>query len=220
MIPFTSRILWCASNHLLSLQGWLTALKCLRKPVDAASADQLKPGELMNELWLPVAGYEGLYEVSDQGRVRSLDREVAAGRGFRMAYGQLLSSDVNIGHRYSHRAYATVGLSKDGICKTHKVHVLVAAAFLPAKPTREHVVDHINENKLDNRACNLQWLTSSQNTSRSVVGVKNASSKLNECSVRAIRLDKRSAKVLAKEYSVSCWVISDVRSHKTWKHVN
>ena len=42
---------WCASNHLLSLQGWLTALKCLRKPVDAASADQLKPGELMNEFY-------------------------------------------------------------------------------------------------------------------------------------------------------------------------
>ena len=91
-----------------------------------------------NETWLPVAGYENLYEVSSLGRVRSL----VSGRVMRPAK-----------NRYG---YLKVNLYKNGKHKTHTVHRLVATAFLE-NPLNLPQVNHKNERKDDNRVENLEW---------------------------------------------------------------
>ena len=114
------------------------------------------------EVWRSIANYEGLYEVSSHGRVRSLDGERWNGRAFHPFKGRELR--LNFGGRY-----LCVSLSKDRKTHTYRVHELVAAQFLPSCPGtwgrgkgRWHI-DHIDDNPLNNRADNLQWLTSREN---------------------------------------------------------
>lgn len=106
----------------------------------------------MTEKWKPVRGYEGLYEVSNLGSVRSLPRQ--AGK-FRIKGRVLKQAKGRTG-------YLLVGLSKDGITKTVGVHRLVAEAFVE-NPEHKETVNHINEDKADNRANNLEWLTLREN---------------------------------------------------------
>ncbi len=115
------------------------------------------------EVWKPVVGYEGLYEVSDQGRVRSLPGERWNGQGFHHHRGRVLRPQC--ASRYQH-----VALSCSGRVKCVKIHQLVAEAFLPPCPGKQgkrrgcYHIDHINNQPLDNRAANLQWLTRYENT--------------------------------------------------------
>jgi hypothetical protein len=112
------------------------------------------------EEWRPIAGLENLYEISNVGQVRSLTRtEVHTRKGKQVTYkrvGRVLKPVL------SSRGYlmVSVGCGLDKTMKT--VHSLVAHAFLPTCPGRYGVgswnVDHINDDKLDNRAENLQWL--------------------------------------------------------------
>lgn len=111
----------------------------------------------MQEVWKDVVGYEGLYEVSNLGRVRSLDRVVAhhaAGTAVRRGRMRKLSFDGN---------YFSVSLTKDLRTVTKRVHRVVAEAFLP-NPNNLSDVDHIDCNKLNNNVGNLRWCTSAENT--------------------------------------------------------
>ena len=97
-----------------------------------------------DEKWLPVLGYEGLYIVSDRGNIFSLRRNIIL-RG-----------------RKNHRGYWQVNLCKNGRMTTHRVHRLVATHFVP-NPENLPEINHINENKIDNRAENLEWCDRSYN---------------------------------------------------------
>lgn len=101
---------------------------------------------LINELWLPIRGYEGLYEISNYGRVRSLNYR---NKGIR----KVLSCHARQGY------YIKVALVKNGVTKYYRVHRLVAQAFLPPPSERQTQVEHINTNKRDNRVENLHWCT-------------------------------------------------------------
>ena len=105
------------------------------------------------EIWKPIVGYEGLYEVSSYGRVRSLDKYDSR-NCFRK--GKVLSPFKD---RYG---YLSVVLSCNGKCKTINVHRLVAKAFLP-NPDNLPQVNHKNEDKSDNRVDNLEWCDSKYN---------------------------------------------------------
>lgn len=112
-----------------------------------------------SETWRPVLGFEGYYEVSDHGNVRSLDRMVYAGRGrTREARGRVLSI-------YTGDSYSKVRLKVDGTGSTKNVHNLVADAFLEPPPRTGLDVCHNNGNPHDNRVENLRYDTHSGNMS-------------------------------------------------------
>jgi integrase len=108
----------------------------------------------MTEQWRPVVGYEGLYEVSDHGRVRSLDREIA-----NLANGWIKRQrkGATLRQRTLSSGYKKTTLSKDGKESSPSVHVLVAEAFLGPRPEWATQVNHKNRDKADNRADNLEW---------------------------------------------------------------
>lgn len=113
------------------------------------------------EIWKPVAGYEGLYEVSNLGRVKSLDRIIDAKSKTgtpckRKIEGRILKNGKD-GHGYPH-----INLMKDGVKKNAAIHRLVAEAFLPKVEGKEYV-NHINSDYTNNCVDNLEWCTSSEN---------------------------------------------------------
>lgn len=112
------------------------------------------------ERWLPVAGYEGLYEVSDQGNVRSLTRTVeCGGRYSRTIQGQP-RKQVEIGRPNDRRK--AVRLCASNVYKLRLVHQLVLEAFVGPRPPNFDGC-HNNGAKLDNRLENLRWDTKSSN---------------------------------------------------------
>lgn len=105
----------------------------------------------MSEQWKDIKGYEGLYQVSNMGMVRSLSCVQRMKNGVeRTRAGKTLTQSE------STDGYYVVDLSKDGKRRTCKVHRLVADAFCP-NSLNLPVVNHKNENKHDNRASNLEW---------------------------------------------------------------
>lgn len=105
------------------------------------------------EVWKPVTGYEGFYEVSSLGRVRSLDRVAANGRKFK---GKVLRTVTN------HNGHIRVMLHKDRKSKYHWVHRLVLEAFVGPRP-ENYDACHNNGIPGDNRPENLRWGTRSAN---------------------------------------------------------
>lgn len=105
------------------------------------------------EQWRPVVGYEGHYEVSDEGRVRSLARIDPRGHRVRAK---------GIGRRPHPRGYLQVTLTKHGVCRTHKVHRLVLEGFVGPCPEGMESC-HGNGVRSDNRAMNLRWGTPQDN---------------------------------------------------------
>lgn len=112
---------------------------------------------MKKEYWKPVLGYEGLYEVSNLGRVKSLDRWVKGiYNSVQLKRGKIIKP------RKTWDNYIVVNLSKDGKMKTVKVHRLVAQAFLP-NPDNLPQVNHKDEDKNNNTVDNLEWCTNLYN---------------------------------------------------------
>jgi len=107
------------------------------------------------DTWLPVVGYEGFYEVSNNGRVRGLTRQVLKHDGVRTCPSKILLPDMSKG-------YPRVVLGRGGNRKRVLVHRLVAEAFIPnqfGKP----VVNHKDGNRSNNCVSNLEWCTQREN---------------------------------------------------------
>ena len=113
------------------------------------------------ENWKDIKGYEGFYQISDLGRVKSLKRWIEnKGNGGYFLKSKLVKIGLSQG-------YPCVSLNKNGVCKKFRVHQLVAIAFLNHKPCGfKLVVDHIDNNKLNNKLENLQIVTNRVNTSK------------------------------------------------------
>ena len=102
------------------------------------------------EIWKPIKDFEGYYEVSNIGRVRSLNYK-------RTGKGKILKNIED------YKGYLEVGLTKNGKRKQFKIHRLVAEAFIP-NPENKPCIDHINTVKSDNRVENLRWVTYKENS--------------------------------------------------------
>lgn len=110
----------------------------------------------MEEIWKDITNYEGLYQVSNLGRVKSLPRNTTKGR--------LLSPNSN------GKGYLTVYLSKEGKKRRFYIHKLVATAFLQNQENLPEV-DHVNGNRSDNRSSNLQWISHVENLRKKETGI-------------------------------------------------
>lgn len=108
--------------------------------------------------WKPIPKFEGWYEVSNFGEVRSVDREVnykTSGKSFRK--GVMLRPKIG---KHGYKEVVLIMNGKRHCCRIHK---LVALAFLP-NPLNLPCINHLNEDKSDNRVCNLEWCTVQYNT--------------------------------------------------------
>ena len=127
----------------------------------------------MDEVWKPVKGYEGLYEVSNMGRVKSLERTVWDNRGcYRTVPEKILRG------RKNNCDYLQVHLYRDGKAKWHSIHRLVAQAFLE-NPQNLPEVNHIDEVRDNNIASNLEWCSRLYNIEysqgKAVIGINKVS---------------------------------------------
>lgn len=110
------------------------------------------------EIWKPVKGYEGFYEISTFGNIRSLDRIIINSKGVkRMVKSSIPKS------RKSNRGYLRIQLHKNGTSKEFSIHRLVAEAFIP-NPNNLPCVNHKDENPLNNHVDNLEWCTYKYNS--------------------------------------------------------
>lgn len=169
------------------------------------------------EIWLWVAGYEGLYQVSDQGRVRSADRWVKA-RGQTWRPGRILKPNLNGG-------YLKVSLARPGERQRNfSVHHLVLMAFAgPKAPGQEAL--HGPGGALDNRLVNLSWGTHPANMrdkmrdgTQSCGETCASNTKLTADLVRQIRQRSRfeTQVALAREFGVAQPTISNICTGTTW----
>jgi hypothetical protein len=135
------------------------------------------------EIWKDIQGYEGLYQISNFGSVKSLSRLNDNGMRKYISKERILKASLNDG-------YYVVRLYKDKKGKTMKVHILVAMAFLGHKPdgTTKIVVDHINNIKTDNMPENLQLISHRQNVSKDI----------NKGVPTGVYIEKRTGKYVAR----------------------
>lgn len=108
------------------------------------------------EIWKDIKGYEGIYQVSNYGRVKVLDRKVWNAKVECVRKGRIFKTTKGS------RGYIQVALTKNGKSRIFNVHRLVAQAFIP-NPLNLPQVNHIDGNKTNNNVSNLEWCTAQEN---------------------------------------------------------
>ena len=167
------------------------------------------------EVWKDVVGYEGFYQVSNFGNVKSLGNKFSRKE-------RLLKLS------FQSKGYLTVVLQKDAKRKMVLVHRLVAEHFI-FNIYNKPQVNHINGIKTNNRVENLEWVSHRENLDHAIhndltlKGEKNKKSKLKDVDVIEIHslLQKgTTTKELSETYNVSYSTIDGIRTNRYWKHLN
>jgi len=176
-----------------------------------------------NEIWLPVPNYNGLYEVSNFGNVRGLQRDVVNSKGVKFT---IKPKELKKGCAGTKNRYKRVVLCKNSKIERWFIHRLVAMAFIP-NPDNKPQVNHIDNNQSNNRVENLEWCTHKENmqhevkNGRTQQGVKNKGVKLTEQQVLKIRELRKTMRNIdiANMYNVDRNAITAICTGKTWKHL-
>jgi hypothetical protein len=175
----------------------------------------------MNEIWKDIPGWEGYYQVSNLGRVRSLDRTIIARDGRTWVVKGGVMRARRVGAKQT-RPYLQLQLWARGERIDVRVHRLVAWAFL-GDPPAEHHVHHLNGDATDNRAGNLAYVPTAVHCSMHTRGAMHGMAKLNEEDVATIKwLLKEGWKCsdIARVFGVSADTISNIRTGRRWVHVH
>lgn len=177
------------------------------------------------ETWKSVVGYEGYYEVSNLGNVRSIDRYVKKESYQRFAKGVLLKPAWK---KEGRDCYPKVSLSKNGKSNTYYTYRLVAEAFMP-NPDNLPCVNHIDGDKFNPQVDNLEWCTYSENSKHSFAtnlqcnkGVNNSRARLTEDDVLDIRKryeNGEDSREIAKRYGIVRDYVYMIKDKKVWKHI-
>jgi hypothetical protein len=182
--------------------------------------DLILPGAMETALtipavWRPVVGYEGVYEVSSEGAIRRI------GRAKSVRVGRILKWQ-----RHTWGGYPAVYLSKKCEKARPYVHVLVAEAFICPRPKGKEV-NHIDGNRWNPRASNLEWVTRAENVAhmqrignaRYAVGEAASHAKLTETQVREIRAADGTLRAIAQRFGVHHTTVLSIRTRECWRHV-
>lgn len=171
------------------------------------------------EVWKDIEGYEGRYQVSNLGRVKSLKRKVPNGENsFRIIKEKILKTSKKSNE------YIKVNLSG----KSYRVHRLVATAFIE-NPNNYDEINHINGDKRDNRVKNLEWCTREYNMSFNKKlnvmpkGSEHKNSTITEQVAREIKilLNKgHMQKDIANKFNTTVNIVSQINRGLTWKHID
>jgi hypothetical protein len=176
---------------------------------------------VLNEVWKDVIGFEGEYEVSNMGNVRSLDKIIRCNTGWRTHKGQLLKPNHDRG------GHPRVSLMREQKATYKFVHTLMMESFVGPRPKGFHVC-HNNGVADDNRLENLRYDTPKGNTADKKVhgtdgtGSRNPFAKLDEdkvSKIKKLRREGRSVKSLAKQFDSCVSGIYTILRGESWQHV-
>jgi hypothetical protein len=175
---------------------------------------------LTNEYWIPLVGYEGLYEISNLGRIKSLSKE----------YGGGFHREFILSESYTSDGYSQIRLTNKSGRKCFKIHRLVAKCFIPNIYNKLEI-NHKNGVKKDNSVLNLEWCTRSENQLHAFKNnlnsrLKGCDSKLAKFSkneIMSIRhlyyINKFNFTKISKIYDVSNVCISNIIKENTYKNI-
>jgi hypothetical protein len=152
----------------------------------------------MEEIWKDIIGYEGLYQISNYGRVKSLPKMWLSGKNnIKKHNGIILKNGTS-------RNYLNIRLVKDGACKTFKPHRLAAIHFVD-NINNYKCVDHIDGNKLNNHVSNLRWCTIRENSSFSNRNVNKTSKYAGVCWYKRLNKWQAQAKINGKKIYIGLY---------------
>lgn len=182
--------------------------------------------EIQQEIWKDVKGYEGLYQVSNLGRFKSLERVLIRNR---KGNSKLPIKEKILKPYYCKKGYLRIGFRKDKKLITFSTHRIIAQHFID-NPENKPQINHINGIKDDNRIENLEWCTPSENLKHSydilnrkpMRGSMSGVSKLTDLEVLEIKNlfnKKILLKDIALKYKVSLKAIECIKYKLTWKHL-
>lgn len=189
----------------------------------------------VQEIWKPLPGFEGYYEISNMGKLRSMNRTVNHSHG-----GTALKLGKEIKLQQIWSGYQRACVSRNGKPSSVSIHRAVCEAFHGEPPSPIHHAAHLNGVRNDNRASNLAWKTPSENEADKKIhgtantgdhvppekrprGESHGMSKLNEAQVRLAHALMHNGFISTKQAAVLMGISStqakDIRSAKTWRHV-
>ncbi len=185
--------------------------------VDDLPADQILGQHLyfkdsfINEIWKDCIGYEGRYQVSNNGQVRRINQ-----------FGDYIIKELQI----ANDGYIAVQIGINGKNKREYVHRLVAKAFIPEIPGK-HYVNHIDGVRYNNNLYNLEWVTSSENSQKrinksklDVSGENSPQAKIKADLVEKIYMDLKLGKKvmeIARKYKTTRSIVGHIKYKKAWK---
>lgn len=172
---------------------------------------------MVDEEWKEIKNYEGYYQISNFGRVKSLDRIVSGCDGKSIPHKGRILKPLDDGRGYHH-----IFLNKNGKYKVCKIHRLVGEYFID-NPFNKPYINHIDGIKTNNHQDNLEWVTASENQLHAIKtklrNIRKPIKRLTTSQVKKIKEDNRPQRQIAKSYDINPSTVWRIKSGKTWKHI-